>query len=1014
VAYTLSRNLKLRLDSNLTANARHNLERLDLLGATFLVDTLNNLNLRSQTDILIEPESADVGGSGIGGSVNFGTSSHALTGVTMYTSDFNVRAPLGTLDQASSGTKYLNIQYKSDLNGSVDTSADRALSLDVEGADRQVILGGNYSQLGGNLALTLSGATALTLPLVGTVATLAGTETLTNKSIDADNNTITNIENADIKVNAAIAYSKLNLTGSIVNADLSPSASVSYSKLSLTDSIVNADVNSAAAIAYSKLNLASSIVNADISNSAAIVYSKLDLDGSIVNADIGSGADIAYSKLDLTASITNQDIAGSAEIVYQKLDLGNSIVNTDIHTAAAIAYSKLSLSDSLLNADINSSAAIAGTKISPDFGTQNIETEGQVRFNNSGGDYNSFETSESQSETIGYVLPTSAPIANQLLRASAAEPTELEWATISGSGTVTEVALELPDIFDLTGSPITTAGTFEATLADQAANEVFAGPTNGAAAEPAFRSLVAADIPSALPATKIADGSVSDAEFQFLNGVSSGIQGQIDGKQATDADLTAIAALASTGIAVRTAANTWAQRTLTASTGISISDGDGVSGNPTISTTITQYTDELAQDAIGPILTDSASIDFTYNDGGPSITAAVLPAGVDHDSLLNFVANEHIDHTAVDIATASTSGLDGGGTIAATRNLVISPSRATAADPALDDTIIFGDTSDSDGLKKTSVEDLLILAGYAVASDWTSGTSKIINHNFNDDDITAHVYDTTTGEDVYPDSVVRTDENTMTLTASPAPTSWRVLVKKNFISELEEHELMANVLEYFSMSATSGAETGVVAGTVMSAVNNPSSAANGPGGETVRTFVRASSQYFTTTVADNSLLDLDDRTRCFSVWVKPATDNIAMGILSRYVTATSTRQFLYYRASGNKANTTINTPALTATAQGSTEASILSGSWYLLWFWHDADNNQIGNAVNDGAGSSRSHTTGSLTTATDPFRIGWQTSANHWGGDIGPITYYDIVPTQAQRTDIYNAGAFRPFPYLAS
>ena len=53
--------------------------------------------------------------------------------------------------------------------------------------------------------------------------------------------------------------------------------------------------------------------------------------------------------------------------------------------------------------------------------------------------------------------------------------------------------------------------------------------------------------------------------------------------QAFDADLTAIAALAGAGILSRTAANTYALRSLAAgSTKVSITDGDGVSGNPTI------------------------------------------------------------------------------------------------------------------------------------------------------------------------------------------------------------------------------------------------------------------------------------------------------------------------------------------------------------------------------------------------------------------------------------------------
>jgi hypothetical protein len=53
--------------------------------------------------------------------------------------------------------------------------------------------------------------------------------------------------------------------------------------------------------------------------------------------------------------------------------------------------------------------------------------------------------------------------------------------------------------------------------------------------------------------------------------------------QVFDADLTAIGALSSTGFLSRTASNTYAQRTLTGSTNITVTNGDGVSGNPTIS-----------------------------------------------------------------------------------------------------------------------------------------------------------------------------------------------------------------------------------------------------------------------------------------------------------------------------------------------------------------------------------------------------------------------------------------------
>ena len=55
--------------------------------------------------------------------------------------------------------------------------------------------------------------------------------------------------------------------------------------------------------------------------------------------------------------------------------------------------------------------------------------------------------------------------------------------------------------------------------------------------------------------------------------------------QAYDADLSAVAGLSTAGLISRTGAGTAASRTITASTGISISNGDGVSGNPTITNT---------------------------------------------------------------------------------------------------------------------------------------------------------------------------------------------------------------------------------------------------------------------------------------------------------------------------------------------------------------------------------------------------------------------------------------------
>ena len=149
------------------------------------------------------------------------------------------------------------------------------------------------------------------------------------------------IVNADVKSNAAIVYSKLNLATSVVNADIGTGAGIVYTKLALGSSIVAADINGAAAIEYSKLNLATSIVNADVRTNAGIVYSKLSLGSSIVAADVSGAAAIEYSKLNLATSVVNADVRTNAGIVYSKLSLGSSIVAADVAGAAGIERSKL-------------------------------------------------------------------------------------------------------------------------------------------------------------------------------------------------------------------------------------------------------------------------------------------------------------------------------------------------------------------------------------------------------------------------------------------------------------------------------------------------------------------------------------------------------------------------------------------------------------------------------------------------------------------------------------------------
>lgn len=100
--------------------------------------------------------------------------------------------------------------------------------------------------------------------------------------------------------------------------------------------------------------------------------------------------------------------------------------------------------------------------------------------------------------------------------------------TIANTG-VTSVALSAPSIFNVSGSPVTTTGTLGLTLATQANNTFFAGPTTGGPLAPTFRQIAFSDLSAAAirlysenPSTPTAPTSSGSNAVSLGSGATAG------------------------------------------------------------------------------------------------------------------------------------------------------------------------------------------------------------------------------------------------------------------------------------------------------------------------------------------------------------------------------------------------------------------------------------------------------------------------------------------------------------
>ena len=343
-----------------------------------------------------------------------------------------------------------------------------------------------------------------------------------------------------------------------------------------------------------------------VTTGAGTVNSASITDDSIVDADINSSANIAQSKIqnlttDLsTINTTLTNIENGTSNNQWTHNTGNIYRNTgSVSIGTTTPTAKLTLNLGVVG---SANTTTLGQHISADAQTSSAFLGTKYSLNNSTANYNGFVRAVRTAGTtyIGLEIGSESNHGIRFLtngNDDAAEKMRISAAGSVGIGTTSpqsklDVAGSVRVGSDATGCSGANAGAmkFNSPNIEYCNGTSWVAFSTTAASTVTSTqitddSIVDADVKSNanITVTKLGTGVVDNTEFNYLNGVTSAIQTQLNAKQALDTGLTNLATFNTNGLLVQTTDNTFVGRSIAGTANrITVTNPLGTAGDPTL------------------------------------------------------------------------------------------------------------------------------------------------------------------------------------------------------------------------------------------------------------------------------------------------------------------------------------------------------------------------------------------------------------------------------------------------